>query len=182
MNYGYRRPQPILPTSLNDIDLPRKHFNVMASISSAPAIEPRPHTSTIDDIPIEKEVFDVSDVSTPSMMFSSINAWQTSTYVGTFFFRLNSHEHLVHRVNPLRRRPQVDRKENWTYKCLLVKQGECLNTTAKPAVIPYRQKRHPKAQNKLRLFTLQSNFKSKTFMCIPVSHTCTLIRVTNRSP
>ena len=43
------------------------------------------HPPTIDEIPLQEEPFNVSDISTTSMMVSSVNAWDTSSDGGTLY-------------------------------------------------------------------------------------------------
>ena len=65
---------PLFPPSLNDLNLPINPFNVMITISPAPIKEARSYPPANDDIPIQEKAFDISDISTPSLMVSSVNA------------------------------------------------------------------------------------------------------------
>ena len=56
----------------------------MTPVSTAPVTVPRSHPPAIDDIPIQEQLFDVSNVSTPSMIGGSRLARETSSDVGTF--------------------------------------------------------------------------------------------------
>ena len=83
---GYARQVPIIPLSLNDLNLPLDPFSVMTSLSLAPITEAQLPNARIPSIPIEEDAFDVTDKSLPSMLVSSINRWWTSLYDGTFDF------------------------------------------------------------------------------------------------
>ena len=84
MFQGNGRQQLIIILSINYLNLPMNTFRVMTSKLPAPVTEPRSHTPAIHDIQIQKEPFDISDMSTPSLMVSSVNAWGTSSDVVTF--------------------------------------------------------------------------------------------------
>ena len=78
----------------------------MMPISVAPVTEPRYRTPAIDKIQIQEELFDVFDITTPSMMASSVKTWVTLPVLKTFFCQMNSDEYLVHRDHPQRQRHQ----------------------------------------------------------------------------
>ena len=85
--YGYGRQQPYTakPQRLKTVNLRIIPFNVMTPISPAPIMEDHIHPPTIADIPIQEEVFDASEISTPSMLVCSVNACETSPDVGIFY-------------------------------------------------------------------------------------------------
>ena len=59
--------------SLNSLNLSMKPSNMMTTISQGPVTELRSHNPATDDIWLEEEPFDVSDIPTPSMMVVSVN-------------------------------------------------------------------------------------------------------------
>ena len=72
----------IFSPSLNSLNLSMKPSNMMTTSSRGPVTELRSHTPATDNIWIAEEPFDVSDISTPSMMVVSVKAWWTSSDVG----------------------------------------------------------------------------------------------------
>ena len=76
--YGFGRQRPNIPLSLNYLYIPTNPFNVMRPISPAQS-----HSPAVDDIPIHEEPFDICDISTLSAMVNSVNAWATSSDLGT---------------------------------------------------------------------------------------------------
>ena len=83
--YDFGRQQPVTLFNLIDLNRPMGSFNMMIPLSSAPVTEPTIHPPTIDDIPIQEELFDVPKTSTQSLMVSSVKVWETSSDVETFF-------------------------------------------------------------------------------------------------
>ena len=71
---GYARQQSIIPPSVKNLYLPINPFKVMTPISPAPITKGQTHHPESNDMPIQEDVFDVSDISTPSMLLSSVNA------------------------------------------------------------------------------------------------------------
>ena len=74
MPIGYARQQSIIPPSVKNLNLPINPFKVMTPISPAPITKGQTHPPQTNDIPIQEDVFDVSDISTPSLLVSSVNA------------------------------------------------------------------------------------------------------------
>ena len=74
MPYGFGSQQPIVPPSLNDLNLPRNPFNVLATMAVIQADE---HYS-----PQSPELSIPSPISTPPMNVSTIEGWDT-TYTTT---------------------------------------------------------------------------------------------------
>ena len=74
VTYGYGRQQPIAPTSHNDFELPLNPFTVMTPIPPTHVTEPRSHHPANDDIPIQQGLFDVSEVSKPSLLDNLVKA------------------------------------------------------------------------------------------------------------
>ena len=82
MPYGYGRQQRIIPPSPKSLHLPINHSNLMTPISQAPITEEQLPPPTIAGIPIQEGVFSVSEISTPSMLVSTLNVCETSSDVG----------------------------------------------------------------------------------------------------
>ena len=85
MPYGYGRQQPKISTGLVDLNLPMNPSNVLTPMFPAPITEARSYRTANDNIPIQEEPFDNSGISKPSMMVNSVNAWETSSDMGTFY-------------------------------------------------------------------------------------------------
>ena len=84
MPYGFGRQLPIVPPSLNDLNLPPDHFNILNTMAMV--------TQTQDDnhgySPQSPEPSDPSPISTPPMNVSTFNSWETphtTTDENTFF-------------------------------------------------------------------------------------------------
>ena len=73
--YGYGRQLPIVPPSLNDLNLPPNPFNILATMAIANNNE-----GTNDDIylPQSSEPSEPSPISTPLMNVSAFDSWETS--------------------------------------------------------------------------------------------------------
>ena len=85
MLYRCGRQQPLIRPSHEYLNLLMKRFLLMTPISPELITEAQSHPPAIDDIPIQEEPVDVLYISTPSLMVSSINAWETSSDVGTSY-------------------------------------------------------------------------------------------------
>ena len=68
--YGFGSEQPIVPPSLNDLNLPPKSFNVLATMALIRADEEYSPQSTEPSIS--------SPISTPPMNVSTIEGWETT--------------------------------------------------------------------------------------------------------
>ena len=74
MPYGFGRQLPIIPPSMNDLNLPPNPFNILATMAPV-----SPTRDGHDDIysPQSPEPCDPSPISTPPMNLSTIVGWQT---------------------------------------------------------------------------------------------------------
>ena len=73
--YGFGRQLPIVPPSLNDLNLPPNPFNILAKTAIAT------NTGDANDdnySPQSPEPSDPSPISTPPMNVSAFNSWETS--------------------------------------------------------------------------------------------------------
>ena len=75
MPYAFGRQLPIVPPSLNDLNLPPNPFNILATMAVVHPIQ-----STPDDnySPQSPEPSELSSISTPPMNVSAFNSWETS--------------------------------------------------------------------------------------------------------
>ena len=75
MPYGFGRQLPIIPPSLNDLNLPPNPFNILATMAVANNTE----EATDDNYsPQSPEPSELSPISTPPMNVSAFNSWETS--------------------------------------------------------------------------------------------------------
>ena len=73
--YGFGRQLPIVPPSLNDLNLPPNPFNILATM----AIANNTRDANDDNYsPQSPEASEPSSISTPPMNVSAINSWETS--------------------------------------------------------------------------------------------------------
>ena len=73
--YGFGRQLPIVPPSLNDLNLPPNPFNIVATMAIAN------NTGDVNDnnySPESLEPSEPSPISTPPMIVSAFNSWETS--------------------------------------------------------------------------------------------------------
>ena len=78
--YGFGNQHPIVPSSLNDLNLSYNPFNVLATMA---VIQPDEEYS-----PQSQEPSNPSPISTPPMNLSTIEGWETphtTTYENTFY-------------------------------------------------------------------------------------------------
>ena len=83
--YGYGRQDPIVPPSLNDLNLPANTFNILATVE---VVHPTAVHHDDNYSPQSPEPSDPSPISTPPMTFSTIEGWETphtTTDDNTFF-------------------------------------------------------------------------------------------------
>ena len=73
--YGFGQQFPIVPPSLNDLNLPPNPFNILATMAVV-----HPTQSTHDDnySPQSPEPSELSSISTPPMNVSAFRSWETS--------------------------------------------------------------------------------------------------------
>ena len=78
--YAFGAQHPIVPPSLNDLNLPANPFNILASMEVIPQDQ--------EDSPQSPEPSDPSPISTPPMNISTISGWETphsTTDANTFY-------------------------------------------------------------------------------------------------
>ena len=140
MPYGFGRQLPIVPPSLNDLNLPPNPLNILATM----AVVTHTQDDNNDDYrPQSPEPYELSPILTPRWKSAPLTVGrrltrrQTTTHFtpmtnpGEYFF--------CHQLQP-RRRPE-SWKRNWASESPFQKEGECRSTSAKPAVRQSPQQR-----------------------------------------
>ena len=72
--YGFRAQQPIVPLSLNDLNLPPHPFNILAAMT---VVQRNPTQNDNYYSPQSSEPSEPSPISTPPMNLSTIDGWET---------------------------------------------------------------------------------------------------------
>ena len=75
MPYGFGRQLPIVPPSLNDLNLPPNSFNILATMA---LVSHTQDDSNDDYSPQSPEPYELSPISTPLMNVSTFDSWETS--------------------------------------------------------------------------------------------------------
>ena len=75
MPYGFGRQLPIVPPSLNDLNLPHNPFNILATMAVASNTE---ETNDDNYSPQSPDPSELSSISTPPKNVSAFNSWETS--------------------------------------------------------------------------------------------------------
>ena len=73
--YAFGRQLPIVPPSLNDLNLPPNSFNILATMA---VVHPTQNTHGDNYSPQAPEPSELSSISTPPMNVSAFNSWETS--------------------------------------------------------------------------------------------------------
>ena len=87
MPYGFGRQLPIVPPSLNDLNLPPNPFNILATMA---VVHQTQNTQDDNYSPQSPQPSELSSISTPPMNVSAFNSWETSytsTDNNTFYTR-----------------------------------------------------------------------------------------------
>ena len=167
--YGFGSQEPIVPPSLNDLNLPPNRFNVLATMVVIQADDGYSPQSLEPSIP--------SPISTPPMNVSTIQGWDTTyttTDDATFHTddeprrvdwhissrdTFDSHEprNVSVASSPSSTPPPPRRqKRKLSIGMSFPKKGECRSTPARHAADPYQQERHPDAQEKLKHYIIST--------------------------
>ena len=75
MPYGFGRQLPIVPPSLNDLNLPPNPFNILATMA---VVHQTQNTQDDNYSPQSPQLSELSSISTPPMNVSAFNSWETS--------------------------------------------------------------------------------------------------------
>ena len=97
--YGFGRQLPIVPPSLNDLNLPPNPFNMLATMA---VVHQTQNTHDDNHSPQSPEPSELSSISTPPMNVSSYNSWETThttTDYNTFYSE--DEPRLVYWTSPL---------------------------------------------------------------------------------
>ena len=73
--YGFGRQLPMVPPSLNDLNLPPNPFNILATMA---VVHQTQNTHDDNYSPQSPEPSELSSISTPPMNVSAFNSWETS--------------------------------------------------------------------------------------------------------
>ena len=157
--YGFGSQQPIVPLSLNDLNLPPNPFNVMATVALIRADDAYSPQSPEPSVP--------SPISTPPMNVSTIEGWDTTctTTDNANFYTDDETRRVVYwhisssdtfdsseprNVSVASSRsttppPPRRQKRNLRIRMSFPKKGECRSTPARHAANRCRQERLPDA-------------------------------------
>ena len=165
ITYGFGSQQPIVPPSLNDLNLPPDPFNVLATMAVIQADDAYSAHSPEPSSP--------SPISTPPMNVSIIEGWDTTHTTiddATFYtdheprrvywdvsssdtFDSNEPRNVSVASSPSSTPPPPRRqKRKLSIGMSFPKKGECGSTPARHAANSYRHERHPNAKQKLKHF------------------------------
>ena len=75
MPYGFGRQLPIVPPSLNDLNLPPNSFNILATMA---VVHQTQNTQDDNYSPQSPQPSELSPISTPPINVSAFNSWETS--------------------------------------------------------------------------------------------------------
>ena len=157
--YGYGRQQPIIFSSLNVLNLPMSHFNVIIIFSPAPETEAQWYPTQVHNSPISPEVFDISVVSTLTMEMSTVDAWQRAAQLVTI--ESKGPRRITVASNPSSALTTTrTQKQKLSLRTFFPKKGGSQHTCKDSDQILTAHKT-PKAQSELRLSHFRLNIKSK---------------------
>ena len=157
---------PIVPPSLNDLNLPPNPFNVLATMVLIQQDQ--------GDSPQLPEPSDPSPISTPPMNLSTIEGWETphtTTDDNTFYsseneprrvywdfsadetFESNEPKRVYPTGSPSSTPPPPPRqKRRLSMGLSFPQRGECRSKPVRHAADLFHKERHPNAQGKLKLY------------------------------
>ena len=133
--YAFGRQPPIVPPSLNNLNLPPNPFNIVATMAIAN------NTGDANDdnySPQSPEPSDPSPISTPPMNVSAFNSWETSyTTTNNDTFYSSDEPRRIYFLPPSPATPPSPPrklKRRLSLGISFPKEGECRSTSAKTAV------------------------------------------------
>ena len=160
--YAFGTQHPIVPPSLNDLNLPPNPFIVLPTMAVIQQDQ--------EDSPQSPEPSDPSPISTPPMNLSTIEGWETphtTTDDNTFYLSENEPRHVywdfspneIFESNEPRRvsfasspsstpPPPPRHKRKLRLGMSLPQRGGGRSTSARHAASPFQPERHPNAQGK----------------------------------
>ena len=134
MAYGFGLQLPIVPPSLNDLNLPPNPFTILATMALVN------YTEVANDdnySPQSPESSELSPISTPPMNVSTFDSWETSQTTTDNTFYSDDEPRRIHFLQSAPTPPPPPRKlkRKLSLGMSFPKEGgECRSTTAKPAV------------------------------------------------
>ena len=165
--YAFGTQHPIVPPSLNDLNLPLNPFNVLATMAVIQQNQ--------EDSPQSPEPSVPSPISTPPMNLSTIEGWETphtTTDDNTFYSSENepirvywdfSSDETFESNEPRRvyptgissstPPPPPLQKRRLSMGISFPQKGECRSTPARRAAKTFHKERHPNAQGKTQNLT-----------------------------
>ena len=130
MPYGFGRQLPIVPPSLNDLNLPPNNFNILATMAIA-------NNNDNDYRPESPEPSLPSPIATPTKKISDFNSWETSyTITDDDTFHSSDEPRRIYFLPPSPSPPPSPSRRQIRRLSLGIsfpKEGECRSTSAKPA-------------------------------------------------
>ena len=133
--YGFGRQLPIVPPSLNDLNLPPNLFDILATMAIANNEE---ETNDDNYSPQSPEQSDPAPISTPPMNVSAFNSWETSyttTDDDTFYSSDEPRRiHFLPLTPSTPPSPPRKLKRRLSLGMSFPKERECRSTSAKTAV------------------------------------------------
>ena len=144
MPYGFGRQLPIVPPSLNDLNLPPNPSNILATMAIASNTE---ETNDDNYRPKSPDPSELSSLSTPPMNISAFNSWEMSyTTTDDNKFHSSDEPRRIYFLPPSPLPPPSPprrQKRKLSLGMSFPKEGECRSTSAKPAVRRSPQQRTP---------------------------------------
>ena len=157
--YAFGTQHPLVPPSLNDLNLPPNPFNVLATMAVIEQDQEDSSQST--------EPSDPSPISTPPMNLSTIEGWETPHTIAddNTFYSSENEPRRVHwdffsdktfdsnetrRVSPAESPsstppPPPQQKKRLSMGMSFPQKGECRSTSARHAANPFHKERPPNA-------------------------------------
>ena len=133
MPYGFGRQLPIVPPSLNDLNLPPNPFNILATMAVVDYTEDDNNDGYSPQSP---DPSDPSPISTPPMNVSTFNSWETThtTTDDNTFYSDDEPRRIYFLPSTPTPPPPRKLKRKLSLGMSFPKEGECRSTSAKPAV------------------------------------------------
>ena len=158
MPYGFGRQLPIVPPSLNHLNLPPNPFNILATV----AVVTLTQADNDDYSPQSPEPYELSSISTHPMNVSTFDSWETShTTTDDKTFHSDDEPRRIYILpsTPTPPPPPPRKlKRGLSLGMSFQKSRECRSTSAKPAVRRSPQQRTSQIhQTRIRNFKDISN-------------------------
>ena len=160
IGYGYGRQQPIIPPSLNDLNLPANRSNLLATIAvfhldeeyspqSPEQCHPSPNCAPLMNLSTIIEGWETPHTTTDDNTFYSEDEprrvyWDTPS---TSTFDSNEPRQISFISSPSSTPPSPRRqKRKLSMGTFFLKKWECRSTHATHAASPYKREKHPDSQ------------------------------------